>query len=125
MEVEMEQASNDTNDGISLWAGLFTAPAVSLLNLVVAYTLVQLACRDADETGVHLALGIALLITAAGTIAAWWSWRRHGGGWPGEEAGAIARRRFMAMCGMLMSVLFLLMIVAQWISIFILSPCQH
>jgi hypothetical protein len=118
-------ATEKKDRSISLWGGLLTVPVVALVNIVVAYTFVQFSCRDADDTRLHLELGIALLLVAAGTFASWRSWRGSDRERSLEDGGMVPRTRFMALCGMMLGLLTLLLIAAQWIPVFILSPCQH
>ena len=108
----------------ALWAGLLLPPSAFLLNLEVAYALVPTACAAQNGVLTHLVHLVCLLLTAAGGFFALRSWRSCGGIWPGEEGGRVGRSRFMAGLGLLLSAMFLLVIVAQWIPSFVLSPCQ-
>ena len=59
-----------------------------------------------------------------GTFVAWRTWRAEGSAWPGQAGGPAGRARFMAGLGLLTGALFILVMVAQGIPGFILSPCQ-
>jgi hypothetical protein len=52
-------------------------------------------------------------------------WKRVGPGWDEAGAGATARARFMAAIGMLISLMMLFVILAQWIPVFIYGSCQR
>jgi hypothetical protein len=107
-----------------LWVAVLVGPIAWFLHQQVGYGMATFACRSGGEVGLHVVTGIALLITAIGAIIAWRSW-----GWLGRECtahggGTVARSRFMAVGGFFCSVFFFLIIVAQWIPIFFLRPCQ-
>jgi hypothetical protein len=108
----------------SLWIGLLLAPTAFLINLEVAYALVPAACSSRNQLPVHLVHLTCLLLAVIGLLTAWRSWNVAGATWPGDRGEPLARSRFMAGLGLLSSVLFALIIVAQWIPSFVLDPCQ-
>lgn len=110
---------------LRLWAGLLVAPLAFLLNLQVNYTLTQKLCPGGPLLILHLMTLCFLLLAAGGAFIAWREWERAGRKWPDEAADRTTRNRFMGAVGLLMSVLFFLIIVAQWIPQFIFSPCQR
>lgn len=108
----------------ALWVGLLLAPGAFLINLEVAYALVPTACSSRTELPVHLVHLACLLLTLYGLLTAWRCWTATGATWPGEDGDPLARSRFMAGIGLMVSAMFLLVIVAQWIPSFVLDPCQ-
>jgi hypothetical protein len=108
----------------ALWAGLLLAPVAFLINLEVAYALVPPACVSHNLLPVHLTHLACLLLALVGLLTAWRSWSTVGTNWPGAAGDPLARSRFMAGTGLLVSAMFLLVIVAQWIPSFVLDPCQ-
>jgi hypothetical protein len=106
-----------------LWVGLLLAPVAFLINLELAYALVPTACSSRNALPVHLVHAVCLLLTLYGLMTAWRRWRAAGSTW-GEAGDPLARSRFMAGTGLLVSAMFLLVIVAQWIPSFVLHPCQ-
>jgi hypothetical protein len=108
----------------ALWTGLLLAPAAFLLGLEVSYAAVTRACFDTGRGLIHLVQLGCLLLAVLGTLVAWRNWRTEGSAWPGQEGGASGRTRFMAGLGLLTSALFILVILAQGIPGFVLSPCQ-
>lgn len=110
----------------ALWAGVLVPPLAMLTQLQVNYALVLWACGGEGRVfALHAVAFVTLAVTIAGGLLSWHNWRRTGGGWEDEGAGAIPRSRFMAVVGMLISALLALVVVAQWIPIFIHAPCQR
>ena len=107
-----------------LWAGLLLAPVAFLINLEIAYALVPPACSAHNLLPVHLTHLACLLLALVGLLTAWRSWSTVGTSWPGDAGDPLARSRFMAGIGLLVSAMFLLVIVTQWIPSFVLDPCQ-
>jgi hypothetical protein len=114
----------DARELRALWTGLLLAPIAFLIDLEVAYALVPTACSTRNSLPVHLAHAACLLVALFGGLTAWRCWRATGSTWPGEEGNPLARSRFLAGVGMLMSGLIVLVIIAMWIPSFILDPCQ-
>jgi hypothetical protein len=124
MTVDPGTAIPDARHLRALWIGLLLAPIAFLINLELAYALVPTACSSRNEVPVHLVHLACLLLTIYGLMTAWRSWKVTGATWPGEQGDPLSRSRFMALTGMLVSGMFLLVIVAQWIPTFVLDPCQ-
>ena len=108
----------------ALWTGLLLPPAAFLLNLEVAYALVPTACSSRNPLLVHLVHIACLALAVVGSITALRTWRESGATWPGGQGGRVGRTQFMSGVGLLLGVLFTLVILAQWIPSFMLSPCQ-
>jgi hypothetical protein len=108
-----------------LWFGILAGPLAFLLNLQLSYMLVQPVCVTAHHLILHLVPGGALLLTASGGVSAWRNWRRTGQAESSQAGGVLSCSRFMAGVGLLTSGLFTVVIVAQWLPNFLLSPCQR
>ncbi len=108
----------------AVWMGVLVPPAAFLLNLEAAYALVPTACSTGSVLLVHLVHLISLAFVFFAGVVALRVWQRSGATWPGGEGGRIGRTRFLSGIGILNSVLFALVILAQWIPSFILDPCQ-
>ncbi len=107
--------------GSALLIGLLAGPVAWLVQLQVSYMLVPWACARGGQVVLHLVALAMLAVAAAGLGLAWRAARRvvGGGGAPGSEV-----RRFVAGCGVGLSLLFLLVIVASAIPNFILRACD-
>ena len=111
--------------GLALqWIGLLFAPAVFFAHLQVAYVMVSWACLHEGEVWIHVLGALSVVLAAAGMWAAWRVWGEAGRGAPGEGGGAVPRARFMAVCGLLVSAAFVLILAAQWVAAFFISPCK-
>ena len=108
-----------------LWFGILAGPLAFLLNLQLSYMLVQPVCVTAHRLVLHLVPVGALLLTVSGGVSAWRNWQRTGRAESSKAAGVLPCSRFMAGVGLLTSGLFILVIVAQWLPNFILTPCQR
>ena len=51
--------------------------------------------------------------------------RARGADWDDEGAGVLPRSRFMAAVGMFVSAHSALVIIAQWVAVFVYSACQR
>ncbi|HKS28074.1 MAG TPA: hypothetical protein VJS44_09650 [Pyrinomonadaceae bacterium] len=110
----------------SLLIGVLGAPMVMLLELQINYALVNWVCEAAGrELVLHLVSLLALLLTLGTLLLSWRNWRRTGGGWEDEGAGVMPRSRFLAVLGILISGLLVLVIIAQWLAVFMYGPCQR
>lgn len=106
------------------WVGLLLAPAAFFTHLQLGYVLVYRACRSHTNVWVHLAGATSVALAALGTWTAWRVWARAGRTTSVEGADAAARARFLGLAGLGTGALFVLLLVAQWMTAFVLSPCQ-
>jgi hypothetical protein len=124
MTVDPRTDIPDAKELRDLWTGFLLAPAAFLLNLEVAYALVPAACSGGTRLSIHVVHAVCVLLAAVGGMIAWRRWRLTGETWPGGEGGRLSRSRFMSGVGLLLSLFIVMVIVAQWIPSFMLSPCQ-
>ena len=108
-----------------LWFGLLVAPLAFLLHLQINYALVAQVCESKQRIVLHLVTILFLLIAASGAFVAWRNWQLIGRKWPGEEGSVTERSRFMAAVGLLMSAIFIIALIAQWIPQFFYDPCMR
>ena len=106
------------------WIGVFLAPAVFFAHLQVTYVLVPWACVRNGEPWIHLAGALSVVLAAVGAFVAWHTWRRGGHDDPGEAGGVMPRTRLMGVLGLGLSLMFVLLLLGQWMTAFFLSPCQ-
>lgn len=123
MTTDVERYFNEPRGIALLWVGVLAGPLAWFLHQQVSYVLATLTCSDAATLVLHVMTAVALLIALAGVGIAWMNWRRTGGEWSARGGGTVARSRFMALAGFLLSALFFLVIVAQGLPNFFMSPC--
>jgi hypothetical protein len=110
---------------LSLWACVLAGPLAALAQLQANYALVLWVCGSGQGWTLHAVSLAALLIAAGSGLLAWRNWRRAGALWEDGGAGVLPRSRFMSAVGMLVSAHAALVVVAQWIAVFVFSPCQR
>lgn len=119
-----ERIVPDERAPVAQWVGLFLAPAAFALHLQITYSLVPWACVRHGDIWIHVSGVVSVLLALAGSIVAWRVWMRAGRKVPGEGGGSLPRTRFMGAVGLGMSAMLTLLLFAQWVAAFFLSPCQ-
>src|SRR4029453_10100693 len=116
---------------VRVWPALLLAPLVALLDQSVAYALVTPSCAGQSTVALHLVAGLSAALVAVMTLGAWRTWRRitseldvMGTGPPPSDAtDGRARGSFVAHVATLVGLLSLLVVLAMWLPIGVLSPC--
>jgi hypothetical protein len=107
-----------------LWAGVLVGPTAMLLQLEINYAFVPWACATGHTWPLHLVSVLALLFTVLAGLLAYRIWGRVMAA-PEDAGGPMPRARFMAAVGVLISLLMSLVIIAQWIAVFMHHPCDR
>lgn len=94
------------------------------VQMEVNYALVPHACSTARSINLQLVSVAALVLTAMSAGIAWRSWTRSGKYWTTEFADVATRIRFLSVLGLLTSLTFFLVILAQGIATIFFYPCQ-
>ena len=124
----MENAAQSYKGGAraaELWFGVLLGPLAALSQLEANYALALWACGTGQKWPLHLVSLSAMAITLFAEFLSYRNWKRLGANWEEEGAGVVVRSRFMAAVGILISLLMLLVIIAQWIPVFMYGPCQR
>ena len=106
-----------------LWAGVLVGPLAALLQLQINYALVLWACSHSSSWPLHLVSFLALVLTIIAGLLSFRLWQRSTA--TEDGAGPVARSRLMSGLGIAISVVMVLLIIAQWIPIFIHDPCER
>ena len=106
-----------------LWAGVLVGPMAALIQLQVNYALVLWSCSHRSTWPLHLVSILALLATIVAVLLPYRIWQRVR--IDEDGMGPPARAKLMAVVGILISILSSLLIIAQWIAVFIYDPCQR
>jgi hypothetical protein len=108
----------------SQFVGLLLPPATFFAHLQGAYVLVPRACRYHADVWLHV-VGVASVVVAAlGTLVAWRVWEAAGRHATTETGGPLPRARFLGISGVGVGALLTLLLLAQWLAAFFISPCQ-
>ena len=113
-----------TRPGRALGAGLFLPPIAVLANIEIGYALVPAACSAQSALPLHLVNAVCLALAIAGGLIARRILKAVGIGWEEEDGSPPARTHFLAGVAVLLSGISALVIVAQWMAVFLLDPCQ-
>lgn len=109
---------------LPLWFGLLGPPVIWAVRFGVSYALVPASC---SRESVWILQGVTLL-ALAGTVwaglVAWRAWRTAEEGDRIDMGVVRLRTRFMGRVGVMESVLFFVVIVAEGLAIFFIHPCQ-
>jgi hypothetical protein len=111
-----------------LWVGLLLGPILALTQLEANYALVRWACGRGQDWPLHLVSALALTLTIGAALLAFRNLLRTDSEASGADiggAGVVPRSRFMALLGILISSFMCLVIVAQWIPVFLYGSCQR
>lgn len=90
----------------------------------INFVLVRQACSAQRNVMLYVVTIVGLALTVAVALIAYAIWRDEGAEWPGEEADSATTTRFIAVLGMLGSVIFFLVTLAQGIATVYYDPCQ-
>ena len=106
------------------WTGMLLPAATFFAHLQGAYVLVPRACRYHADVWLHVVGVASVVLAAVGTWVAWRVWSDAGRHESTEPGSALARARFLGVAGFAMGALFVLLLTAQWLAAFFISPCQ-
>jgi hypothetical protein len=109
---------------LALWTGLLAGPIVWLISFEANFALAPWACVTQGKAALYVVSILALLLSAGSGLLAWREWDELGKESPGDGEGALPRSRVMAIGGVLLSVLFFLIILAQAIPEVMLQACN-
>lgn len=107
-----------------LWYGVLAGPVGWALHLQASYVLVPHVCAGSGGAlALHVAAALTLLVAASGLWPAVRNWRALGDGRRLTEGGREGGGRWMALCGIILSLYFSLVIAAETLPVFLVHPC--
>jgi hypothetical protein len=110
---------------LSLSLGVLLGPIAVLVNEELIYVTNMWACGMGKQPAMHIVPIICLLVTIGAGLLARRDWIRVGRGIEEEAATVDSRTRFLALGGMWISALSALIILAQWLAIFVFGACMR
>jgi hypothetical protein len=119
-----ERIRPDERAPVAQWVGMFLAPAVFAVHLQLTYNMIPWACVRGGDVWIHVSGLLSVVLALVGTVVAWRVWLRAGREVPGEGGGSLARTRFIGATGLGFSAIVTLVLTAQWVAAFFVSPCQ-
>lgn len=108
---------------LELWGALGLGPVAWILHQQSSYLLVYWACGTGHVFVFHLATVLLLLLAGFGAYLGWRAWNDAGAERPDDGGSVADRSRFMAMCGIVLSGGFSVVILAQWVPALVIDPC--
>ena len=100
------------------------APVAWATEFAIAYSITQHACSTGHYWELHLSWIVFLAVTLLALFVSWRIWQaaRHE---PRPDRGtAVERSHFMALFGLMSNGFFVVVIIAEAIPRFILTPCD-
>jgi hypothetical protein len=110
---------------LSLSLGVLLGPIAVLVNEELIYVTNMWACGMGKQPAMHIVPIICLIVTIGAGLLARRDWIRVGRGIEEEAATVDSRTRFLALGGMAISSLSALIILAQWLTIFVFGACMR
>ena len=110
---------------LSLSLGVLLGPIAVLVNEELIYVTNMWACGVGKQPAMHIVPLVCLLVTVGAGLLARRDWHRVGGGIDEQAATVDSRTRFLALGGMAVSALSALLILAQWLAIFVFGACMR
>src|SRR3982750_3267817 len=104
---------------LGLTLGVVVGPIAVLFNEELIYVTNMWACGTGKHLAMHVVPLICVLVALGAGALAGGDWVRTGRGIEDEAATIDARSRFLALTGMAVSALSALLIVAQWLAVFV------
>lgn len=110
-------------DRLRLMFIFFAPPAAWVIQLVVGYGLVSLACISGSKSAFYgLSIAVGAVVLAAGLLS-FAAWRRRGERDGDHLSASAPPQDFVALMGVLLAAFFLLLIVATLLYGIPLNPC--
>lgn len=110
---------------LSLSLGVLLGPIAVLANEELIYVTNMWACGVGKQPAMHVVPIICLLVTIGAGLLARRDWIRVGRGIEEQAATIDSRTRFLALGGMAISAFSALIILAQWLAIFVFGACMR
>ena len=124
LEIDRDTSIPEARHITAQVAGVLVPPLATLAGMEASYALVGPACTSGNTLALHVTRLVTLLIVVGAGLVAWREWRVVGVEHPGDGGSPGTRARFLSWVGVFAAGLFSLVVVAQWLAGFFLSPCQ-
>jgi hypothetical protein len=119
-----EQGFTDYDRDLAYWVGLLLPPIAWGIQLQTVYLTSEFGCYTSDFLWNHIVSVAMFVLSIFGGFIAYTKWRSLASGTDTAADSPIDRKRFMAIGGMLLGVLFAVLIFAQWLPTLMGVPCE-
>ena len=125
MASSAQQTAQPLPGNFRLWLGVLGPPLAWMVQQESVYALAQAVCLDLATMAVlHGVSAICLLICVGGGALSMTNLLQTGKSLPTDhESGHLGRGRLLGALGGLTGIVFLLLIIAQWMAVCLLKPC--
>jgi hypothetical protein len=101
-----------------MWFGFLAGPAAYGMQLLLGYALTPLACSS-TKAPLHLLSAAAVGVVVTAAVLSFRAWRARS-----ARTGTTDAVGFMFQAGFVLSLIFLLLILATALNIIMLAPCR-
>jgi hypothetical protein len=105
------------------WPALLLAPSIAFANGALAYALVTPSCSHQVVADLHALSAVSLLACLVLTLPAARNWLRARAPAGPMDPAVQARRRFLSQMATMAGLLSALVVLAEWLPVWIVSPC--
>jgi hypothetical protein len=109
---------------LAQWYGILIGPITFGFDLLLSYALVPHACSTGHHYVLHVITVAALAVIATGFVSSWMVHQRVPEGASAAGGDPVDRARFLAELGLLFSIFSAVLVIANALPRFILSPCD-
>jgi hypothetical protein len=126
MALVMARQPELSNPGslLALWYGVLAGPIAFMTQFQLKFMMVPWACAIGSQIWLDVVTVIALTFPITAGLLSWRMWIAAGPSLEDEQGGQVGRTRAMAICGLALSAMFALAMVAQMIPVWIIGACQ-
>ena len=122
--IEGSESKRPPRLDVLLWSGFFAGPIAWVADLLISYSLVPTVCESGTRLPLIIVTAVAAIVSLAGAVIARSQSRFVPGGSQNEGSPDASRRRTMAVSGIVLSVAFTIVILAQAVPKVILDVCD-
>ncbi|HZW02952.1 MAG TPA: hypothetical protein VFF68_03425 [Anaerolineaceae bacterium] len=128
----MAEAQDRQASALEQWVGVLASPVIWTLHLLIGYAVAEAGCFTGVFGSETTLRGVLIWLTALGLVGivfnvvwgyARWRQFRHGSSSVGEDLRAFDRSAFMALAGLLLSVLFGALLLINLYPFLVLTAC--
>ena len=122
----MAQEPELSNPGslLALWYGVLAGPIAFMTQFQLKFMMVPWACAIGSQIWLTVVTVVALAFPVSAGLISFRMWSAAGPSLEDEQGGQIGRTRVMGICGIALSAMFALAMIAQAIPDFIIGACQ-